>query len=273
MKFLPVPDYHMHTPRCNHASGTMREYAEMAVRRGLREIGMSDHSPMPDDFDREWRMRPEEMADYRAELEETRMFAESHGLQFRKALEIDFRADQMDWTRELIDGHDWDYVIGSVHYLAGWGFDNPDAQDEWQHWTLADAWTGYFDALTASAESGLFDIIAHPDLMKKYGHLQPEDAGVKAAEERMLTAVRDAGLCLEISSAGLRKPVGEMYPRPAMVERAAAMDIPFVYGSDAHAPADVGHAMEACLACLYHCGVREVACFEGRQRRMLDFTR
>ncbi len=273
MMFSAVPDYHMHTPRCNHATGSMRDYADVAIRHGLREIGISDHSPMPDGFDAEWRMQSDELDNYWQELETTRNYGKERGLKVRRALEIDFRSDQLAYTRSLIAQYPWDYVTGSVHYLGDWGFDNPDARQEWEHWSLQDAWVAYFDAVAASAESGLFDIIAHPDLMKKHGHCQPDDAQVEAAETRMLTAIRDAGCCLEISSAGLRKPVAEIYPRAAMIEHAAAMGIPFAYGSDAHAPQDVGHAMQDCLACLHRCGVRHIACFEQRQRTMMDFTR
>ncbi len=251
----------------------MRDYVDVAIKRGLREIGISDHSPMPDNFDAEWRMQPDELEDYWQELDVAWHYGRERGLNVRRALEIDFRSDQPDYTQSLISRYPWDYIIGSIHYLGDWGFDNPDAQQEWEHWSLQDAWVAYFDAVAASAESGLFDIIAHPDLMKKYGYRQPDDARVKAAEIRMLTAVRDADCCLEISSAGLRKPAAEIYPRAAMIECAASMGISFAYGSDAHAPEDVAYAMQDCLTCLHRYGVHHVACFEQRQRTMMDFTR
>ena len=271
--YLPVPDYHMHTPRCHHAEGRVADYARAAVRAGLNEIGMSDHSPMPEGFTDDWRMAMSELDDYIAEVRAARDAFEGR-LVIRLGLEADFRPGSEAAVAEMIRAHDWDYVIGSVHYIEGWDFDNPDKLREWDGRNIEDAWCDYFELVAASARTGLFDIIGHPDLIKKFGHRAPEDSRrVNAAMEAMLQAVREAGCALEISSAGLRKPVGEIYPHPRMIRRAAELGIPFAFGSDAHKPADVGHAMDACLSLLEECGVHEVCAFERRERRMLNLRR
>ncbi|MDQ6955781.1 MAG: histidinol-phosphatase HisJ family protein [Mariprofundaceae bacterium] len=114
MKYQPIPDYHMHTPRCNHAVGEVREYAEMALQRGLKEIGMSDHSPMPDGFDAAWRMDATELPDYLQEVESVRdEFASK--LLLRVGLEADFHPGTEAAVQAMIDGYAWDYVMGSVH--------------------------------------------------------------------------------------------------------------------------------------------------------------
>ncbi|MDQ6967699.1 MAG: histidinol-phosphatase HisJ family protein [Mariprofundaceae bacterium] len=269
MKYQPIPDYHMHTPRCNHAVGEVREYADMAIRLGLKEIGMSDHSPMPDGFDAAWRMAAEELPDYLMEVEGVRDELVSK-LSVRVGLEADFHPGTEEAVQAMIDGYAWDYVMGSVHYIGDWAFDNPDEEKHWQHVNVEDAYCDYFDLVARSAATGMFDIIGHPDLIKKFGQRAPKNSKrVDHAESLMLEAVQASNTVLEISSAGLRKPVGEIYPHTRIVKKAAAMGIAFCFGSDAHAPVEVGYGMDACLDILQSCGVHEVVAFEQRQRRMI----
>ncbi len=273
MNYRPVPDYHMHTPRCHHAIGSVAEYAEAALLVGLKEIGISDHSPMPGDYDRAWRMDRSELDGYLHEVREVRN-AFFGKLDIRTGLEADFHPGTEAYVQEMIAAHDWDYVIGSVHYIGDWGFDNPDELQQWDVWNIEDAYCAYYELVAASAESGMFDIIGHPDLIKKFGHRPALDSQrVLDAEEAMLAAVKKADVALEVSSAGLRKPVAEVYPHARMIARAAELHIPISFGSDAHAPGEVGHAMDACLGMLEMCGVNEVASFSGRVRRMQPIQR
>jgi len=271
MQYHPVPDYHMHTPRCNHAIGTVKEYAEAALLVGLKEIGMSDHSPMPDQFD-EWRMDESELGSYIDEVNEAKhCFADQ--LDIKLGLEADYFPGTESYVKEMLQAHPWDYVIGSVHYLGTlakkWGFDNPDDMSEWEVRDIEDAYCDYFELVSVSAKSGLFDIIGHPDLIKKFGHRPALDSKrVAAAEESMLQTVKEMDVALEVSSAGLRKPVSEVYPHARIIARAAELHIPISFGSDAHAPGEVGHAMEDCLTMLEMCGVKEVASFSARKRVM-----
>jgi len=276
MKYHPVPDYHMHTPRCNHAVGTILEYAEAALLLGMKEIGMSDHSPMPDGFD-EWRMRRSELDGYLDEVNEAKK-AYAGRLNIKTGLEADFHPGTESYVKEMLSAHEWDYVIGSVHYLGSpddkWGFDNPEDMSQWEVCDVEDAYCDYFERVAASALSGMFDIIGHPDLIKKFGHRPPLDSQkVHDAEEAMLAAVKQADVALEVSSAGLRKPVAEVYPHARIVARAAELGIPISFGSDAHAPGEVGHAMDACLSMLEMCGVREVATFSAGVRQMQPIQR
>jgi len=272
MHFRPVPDYHMHTPRCNHATGAVSEYAEAAIAAGLTEIGMSDHSPMPGGFDKAWRMDRSEMVDYLAEAEQARDHYAGR-LTIRIGLEADFHPGSEGYVEDLIAAYDWDYVIGSVHYIGDWGFDNPDYLQGWDAWRIEDAYIAYFDLVAGSAATGMFDIIGHPDLIKKFGHRAPADnRAVQQAETAMLQAVQKSGAALEISSAGLRKPVAEIYPHRRIIAQAARLGIPFAFGSDAHAPVEVGHAMNRCLAALDDVGIHEIASFRQRRMQMLPVT-
>ena len=269
MKYQAVPDYHMHTPRCNHAVGTVREYADIAMQKGLKEIGMSDHSPMPNGFDAAWRMDAAELPDYLREVEDVRDALQGK-LTVRVGLEADFHPGTEAAVQSMIDSYAWDYVMGSVHYIGDWAFDNPDELHRWQGMNVEDAYCDYFDLVADSANTGMFDIIGHPDLIKKFGQRAPANSSrVDKTETGMLEAVKAADMALEISSAGLRKPVGEMYPHARMVKKAAKMGIVFAFGSDAHAPSEVGHGMDACLELLQQYGIQEIASFCQRERVML----
>lgn len=268
MRYQPVPDYHMHTPRCRHAIGNMAAYAEAAIGLGLREIGFSDHAPLPEEKDDGWRMKAGELDDYIREAEEVRARFRCR-LQVRIALEVDYYPGCESFVGDLASAYAWDYIIGSVHYIGAWGFDNEDFIDHWEGKDIEQAYCEYFALVGDSARSGLFDIIAHPDLIKKFGHRPPLGSRkVFEAEETMLRQVKESGCVLEISSAGLRKPVGEIYPHARIIAKATEMGIPFAYGSDAHAPGEVGHAMQTCLAMLDACGCRHVACFDQRRMKL-----
>ncbi len=269
MHYQPVPDYHMHTPRCHHAKGDVREYAGAAIAAGLTEIGMSDHSPMPAAFDDDWRMKMRELNDYQREVESVRDEV-SEILTVRIGLEADFRPGSETEVAAIIAAYDWDYVIGSVHYIEGWDFDNPDKIKHWDGCNIEDVWCAYFNLVAQSATTGMFDIIGHPDLIKKFGHRSPEGSQrVASAMESMLQAIKKVHCALEISSAGLRKPVKEIYPHPRIIQRAMELEIPFTFGSDAHSPEAVGYAMDDCLTLLESCGIRHICTFEQRRRHML----
>ena len=164
---LPA-DYHMHTPLCRHAVGEPVEYARQALANGLTEIGFSDHSPMRrDDFDN-WRMRADQLDEYVAKVQLAR--EQFPQLVIRLAMEVDYLPGQEEWIRELAARHPWDYFIGSVHYVSdSWDIDNPAKLSEWKKRDAFEVWQAYFDRLTLAAESGLFEIIGHADLPKKFG--------------------------------------------------------------------------------------------------------
>ncbi len=244
-------DYHMHTPLCQHATGQPAEYAARAAQLGLTEIGFSDHSPMArDDFDN-WRMRVGQLDEYVEAVRRTR--AGSPGLSIKLGLEVDYLPGQEEWVRDLAARHPWDYFIGSVHYVSGgWDIDNPAKLSRWTGLDVYEVWTDYFERLTLAAASGLFNIIGHADLPKKFGHRPDRDCA--PLFERFLNAALKGGAALELNTAGLRKECQEIYPGRQLVRLAAEKKVPITLGSDAHAPAEVGMNFPEALALARQCG-------------------
>ena len=233
---LPA-DYHMHTPLCRHATGEPAEYAKRALKIGLKEIGFSDHAPMPqDDFDT-WRMNADKLDEYVAKVRQAQK--DFPQLTIRLALEVDYLPGYEDWIRGLAGRHAWDYFIGSVHYVSdGWAIDDPQKLSEWKHRDANEVWAVYFERLTMAAESGFFEIIGHADLPKKFGHRPPRNA--RPLYESFLNAAKKSGCAIELNTAGLRKDCREIYPGREILALAFQKSVPITFGSDAHAPDEVG---------------------------------
>ena len=235
---MPIQtDYHLHTPLCQHATGQPDEYAAQAVRLGLSEIGFSDHSPMRrDDFD-EWRMKLAQLDEY---VEAVRRAQKDFpALIIKLGLEVDYLPGEEAWVRELAVRHPWDYFIGSVHYVSGgWDIDNPAKLSRWTGLDVYEVWTDYFERLTLAAASGLFNIIGHADLPKKFGHRADRDC--TPLYERLLNAALKGNAALELNTAGLRKDCREIYPALPLVRLAAQKKVTITFGSDAHRPTEVG---------------------------------
>jgi histidinol-phosphatase (PHP family) len=256
-------DYHMHTPLCRHAQGEPVAYAARAVEVGLEEIGFSDHSPMRrDDFDN-WRMRLDQLDEY---VEKVRRAQKDFpGLSIKLALEVDYLPGHESWIKDLAARHPWDYFIGSVHYVSdSWALDNPEDIRKWTERDPFDVWAVYFDRLGMAAESELFEIIGHADLPKKFNIYPKQD--VTPLFQRFIERAARAEVALELNTAGLRKDCQEIYPCRALVELAARAKIPITFGSDAHAPGEVGSAFAAALALARAAGYTHTCRFQQRQR-------
>lgn len=231
------PDYHLHTYLCRHAVGTPTEYAAQAARLGLTEIGFSDHSPMRQDNFDDWRM-PLSQLDYYVEMvrEAQRRFPQ---ITIRLGLEVDYLPNHEDWIRELAQRYPWDYFIGSVHYVAaGWDVDNPAKVSEWKKYDAWEVWSIYFKRLTQAVESGLFDIIGHADLPKKFCIFPNQDCTPLFQDFLRVAGRRSA--VIELNTAGMRKECAEIYPGSSFLRLALAEGVGITFGSDAHAPSEVG---------------------------------
>jgi len=256
-------DYHMHTPLCRHASGAPVEYAARAVEVGLKEIGFSDHSPMrQDDFDN-WRMRADQLDEYVEGVHRARK--DFPALAIKLALEVDYLPGQEDWIRELAGRHPWDYFIGSVHYISdSWAVDNPEMISKWKERDAYEVWEIYFDRLTRAADSGLFEIIAHADLPKKFNIYPKRDC--TELFTRFLDTTKTKDIAIELNTAGLRKDCREIYPSRALLQLAAERKVPITFGSDAHAPSEVGSAFHEALALARSVGYTHTCNYSQRQR-------
>jgi histidinol-phosphatase (PHP family) len=255
-------DYHVHTPLCKHAQGHPREYAAVAMRLGMSELGFSDHSPMPEHFD-DWRMDWEEFPIYLGMVEETR--AEFPTLPIRLGLEVDYLEGGESWIEELSTKADFDYLIGSVHYLApGWDVDNPKHLSRFTEGSVEDIWALYWRIYEKAIRSRLFDFMGHPDLPKKFGHRPPGD--LRRFYEPVIQALADTGTAFEINTAGLRKDVREMYPARSFLELAYRAGVPLLINSDAHAPEEVGADFDKAVALAREVGYTKTLRFKGRKR-------
>ena len=254
----------MHTPLCRHARGEPLELAAQALRIGLKEIGFSDHSPMPrDDFD-EWRMYDSQLDQYVTKVEEARRRYPE--LVIRLGLEVDYLPGYEDWIGQLAARHRWDYFIGSVHYISeSWAIDSPSQISQWKHREPIEVWTAYFERLTMAAESGLFDIIGHADLCKKFCFYPKQDC--TPLFSRFLEAARRHDVAMELNTSGLRKDCKEIYPSPAIVQRACSVGVPITFGSDAHAPEEVGMNFADALELARSAGYTSYCRFEQRRRK------
>jgi histidinol-phosphatase (PHP family) len=257
------PDYHMHTPLCRHARGEPAEYAARALELGFTEIGFSDHSPMRrDDFDN-WRMRLDQLDEYAGKVRQTQK--DFPGLVIRLALEVDYLPGREGWIRELAGRHPWDYFIGSVHYVSdSFAVDNPEDLGKWKERDPFEVWSIYFDRLGQAAESGLFEIIGHADLPKKFNIYPRQDRA--PLYERFVERAARANVAIELNTAGLRKDCREIYPTRALLELAAARKVPITFGSDAHAPGEVGADFAAALDLARSVGYTHSCRFAGRER-------
>lgn len=264
---MPLPyDYHMHTPLCHHAVGEPIDYAKQAVENGISEIGFSEHSPMEnDDFD-EWRMYLSDLDDY---LNKIQIAKDAYPkLSIKTGLEVDYIPGFEGWIGHLKTLHNWDYFIGSVHYLDnGWDFDNPNKLDIWHKQDAYDVWGNYFSKLTQAAESGLFQTIGHPDLCKKFAIYPKKEA--KPLWMPFLEAVKENDIAIELNTAGNHKDCKEIYPHPEILKQAAKMEIPLSFASDAHAPEEVGRDWSEAVELAKNCGFKTFCVFNQGERSLL----
>jgi len=255
-------DSHMHTPLCKHAVGHPREYMWEGVDRHLKGIIFTCHSPMPDRFSHRVRMEPEKFANYVEIVEEAKGEAPG-GFEVRLGLESDFFPGMEDWLSDLHQRADFDYILGSVHWHI------PEYVDTF--------WTGdpvsfqrqYFEHLADSAETGLFDCLSHPDLVKNSTPVEWNFERQQAVIEEALDRIAATGVAMELNTSGLNKSVPEMNPGPEMLALMAERKIPVVIGSDSHDPGRVGENFDLALQNLKQAGYDEVSVFRKRKREDL----
>lgn len=262
-----LPDYHVHTFRCGHAGGSSREFVKAAIARGLSEIAFTDHIPLyflaTGKRDPRLAMAEEELEGYVSEVRQ--LAQEFRGrITVRLGLEADFAEGCEELLASWLARADWDLVLGSVHHVAGDWIDSPGAPQRFEREGADRLYREYYRLLGQAAETGLFDVLAHFDLPKKFGH-RPADP-MEREEERAIEAAARAGCAVEVSSAGLRKPVGEIYPEARLLRRLVARQVPITFSSDAHAPAEVGWGYDELLEHARDCGATQYVQFEGRKK-------
>lgn len=256
-------DLHNHTTRCNHAEGTVDEYIQRAIELGIDIYGFSEHAPM--DFDQKYRLRFDKMDAYVSDILAAKEQYKNK-IKILLGYEVDYLPGYMD---ERVLKADIDYLIGSVHFIDKWGFDNPEFIGEYENRDIDTIWQDYFDATEAMAKTGYFDIVGHLDLIKVFKFMPQKDVRLLAGEA--LAAIKKSNMVLEINTAGLRKPVKEIYPSELLLTEAYSLDIPITFGSDAHAVDQVGFAYDEAVALAKRVGYTKAVTFEQRDRELVIF--
>ena len=253
-------DYHIHTI-FSDGSGQHEEYIRQAVQSGLSEIGFSDHlclRPVS------WAVSPENIPKMSELVQHTKSGSPNCRVKF--GIEVDYFPDQEAEISQLIDSLPVDYVIGSVHFLGHWNMDN--SADGYSEWNIGNLYEYYFSVVSKAARSGLFDILGHVDLVKKFGH-RPE-GGSAGYYGELIRAISESGVAVELNCSGMNKPCREFYPTRKFLELCRAENIPVTLGSDAHNPGQVGQHFPEALKLLKAVGYDTICKFDRRNRTEIN---
>ena len=261
-----IVDYHMHlrddASEVDQTVEAVERFVETAAARGVDEIGFTEHVYVFEQA-RDFLAHPYQTRQCRHELDTyvgAISEAKDRGLPVKLGLEVDWVGDRADELADRLAPYPFDFILGSVHWLDGvHGIDGPAGTGAWDVWSDDEVWRRYVEALSAAAASGHFDVLSHPDLAKIHGV-----RGSDQRYEELAAAVDDAGVALEISTAGLRKPIGELYPDPRLLELSSA---PVTLASDAHDPSLVGQDFDRALELARESGRDTVCVFTARTRR------
>jgi histidinol-phosphatase (PHP family) len=270
-----LTDYHLHlrsddldaTADEHFAQANVERYRTAASERGIAELGVSEHVYRFEQALDVWR-HPFWIGYARDDLDAYCSFVRDQ-TDLRLGIEADFVPGAEDRTANLLQARDFDYVVGSVHFVREGAVD----MDDFSVWdsgsSVEQIWRRYFETIGEAARSGLFDVLGHPDLVKVWGGERPlPDGDLRRYYELAIDGIAESGIAVELSTAGLRKPVKELYPAPAFLEMCLEAGAPVALSSDAHRPQDVGADYEPALELLDQLGVSELCVFEHRERRL-----
>lgn len=249
-------DYHIHGMGhldFPHTLESLAQFLEAAKARGIKEVGFAEHDHyLPHINFGNFAFLQKQFPD----------------VAIRCGLEVEYLPGREKETQERLQGIEFDYLIGSVHYIGEWLFDHPDYIAGFAEWDLNRLYEVYFGLVAQMVHSGGFDIVGHFDLIKIFGH-RPQGLVLELARPA-LEAVRECGLVLEVNTAGWHRPVQELYPAPELLREAFRRGIPVTLSSDAHAPEQVGRDLARARELLWGIGYRQIATFVRRQRFMVS---
>jgi len=258
-----IVDLHNHTKLCNHAEGEIEQYIKKAIQNKTKYFGFSDHAPM--DFDLKYRMSFEQMKSYENDILNAKEKYKDK-IDILLGYEVDYLEGHMD---ERVLHVEVDYLIGSIHFLDDWGFDNPEFIGKYENQDIDLIWQNYFDAVENMAKSKYFDIVGHLDLIKVFKYM-PNKSIVEIAKSA-LKAIKEADMTLELNVAGYRKPVKEAYPSLELLKEAFKLDIPITFGSDAHKPEQVGLFNDEIIKLAKSVGYTQCVYYRSRKKNFINF--
>ena len=258
-----IVDIHNHTKLCNHAEGEIFQYIEKAIEKGIKYFGFSEHAPM--NFDQKYRISFEQMREYEQSVLSAKERYKDK-IEILLGYEVDYLKGYMD---ERVLNADVDYLIGSVHFIDEWGFDNPEFIGNYENQDIDEIWQKYFNAIEQMAKSSLFDIVGHLDLIKIFKYMPNKD--INEIAKNALLAIKEADMSVEINVAGFRKPVGEAYPSLTLLKEIKKLNIPITFASDAHKPEQVGLFSDEVIFIAKSVGYKECSIYKKRKRESIKF--
>lgn len=268
-----LTDYHVHLRPDDHPApaeetftpANVERYQEVAAERGIGALGVSEHIYRFRQALDVWQ-HPFWQQTARDDLDAYCEFVRDR-TSLALGIEADFVPGREDRIANLLDARQWDYVIGSVHFIRDQAVDMRGEWDVWRHSDPEKVWRRYFETLGEAARSGLYDVLAHPDLVKVWGEGAPA-GDLRRFYDLAMDGIAESDVAIEVSTAGLRKPVGEIYPSRAFLEMCLEAGRPVSLSSDAHVPNDLAFRYDAALELLDSLGVSEIAVFDQRRRRL-----
>jgi len=271
-----ILDYHMHLvddddPYTDEILSEDRvgEYVTAAERAAVDEIGFTDHV-FRFTVARDWLDHPLWTADGVNDLAAYHgciSAARDAGMPVKVGLEVDYLDGREDAIRAALDPFEWDFLLGSVHWIDGLAVDW-EAAPIWERHPEKDVWEMYVDALCAAAQSGIYDSMAHPDLVKVFGN-RPDPKPMHLYE-RIADCFQAASVCAEVSTGGFGGALNEIYPDPELLAMFCERGVLVTLGSDAHGPGEVGGLFDRALAVLRDTGYSSITRFDRRERTQVE---
>jgi histidinol-phosphatase (PHP family) len=270
-----LTDYHLHLrpdeldarPEQYFVEANVERYRAVADERGIAELGVSEHVYRFEQALEVWR-HPFWVTYALDDLDAYCAFVREQ-TDLRLGIEADFVPGAEDRMVNLLQARDFDYVVGSVHFLGDVAVD----MDDYSVWdsghSVEDVWKRYFQMLGEAARSGIFDVLAHPDLVKVWGGERPQpDGDLRFYYDLAMGGIAESGIAIEVSTAGLRKHTKELYPAPAFLEMCLEAGAPIALSSDAHRPEDIGADYDSAIELLGQFGIAELCVFDHRRRKL-----
>ncbi|KZZ86453.1 histidinol-phosphatase [Bacillus sp. SJS] len=266
-----LTDYHNHLERGTLTLDYLKKFTDEAKRKNIEHFGISEHAyhfyQTADILSNPWvdERRFYDMNDYTSLFQE----AEKAGIDVKMSIEMDYTPGKHEEMERFIRQYDFDYVIGSIHWVDDFGIDLKEFIHEWDKRDVYDTYRKYFDQVVTLAESNLFDIIGHLDLVKIFNYVPEKEEFLLEQYERAAAALSKSKTCVEISTAGLRKPTGKLYPDERLLKMCYEKGVPIVLSSDAHQPEDVGADYDQALALAKETGYETIVTFSKGERTVV----
>ncbi|MGD6944095.1 histidinol-phosphatase [Cytobacillus gottheilii] len=264
-----LTDYHNHLENGTLSLDYLTKFTDKAKELGIESFGISEHAyhfyQTADILQNPWvnERRYYDMKDYEALFQH----AWKRDIDVKMSIEMDYTPGKHKEMEQFIKSYDFDYVIGSIHWVGDFGIDLAEYRKEWDRRDVAQVYKAYFDRVVTLAESNLFDIVGHLDLVKIFKYVPDDEEFLFQQYERATDALAKSKTCVEISTAGLRKPVGEIYPDPRLLQKCFEKNIPIVLSSDAHFPEHVGANFDQALKLAKEIGYTSIMTFSKGERK------